>query len=89
WEVTFMVQSKGLTGYLDGTITHASKYPGQIYPPTQLTTPLFSPTPYPEEWEAHDRLVASAIVLNITDPVGLGIDKTKRASEIWQELIKQ
>ncbi|KAJ3869613.1 hypothetical protein EV359DRAFT_12497, partial [Lentinula novae-zelandiae] len=52
-------------------------------------TPLYSPTPCPEEWEARDRLVAGAIVSNITDPTGLGIDETKRASEIWQELIKR
>ncbi|KAJ3858552.1 hypothetical protein EV359DRAFT_684, partial [Lentinula novae-zelandiae] len=52
-------------------------------------TPLFSPTPFPEEWEARDRLVAGAIISNITDPVGLGIDKTKRASEIWSALIKR
>ncbi|KAJ4478653.1 hypothetical protein C8J55DRAFT_561002 [Lentinula edodes] len=81
-EVTFAVQSKGLMGYLDGTIAHPNKYPAPIYPPTQLTTPLFSPTPYPEEWEARDRLVAGAIVSNIIDPVRLGIDETKRASEI-------
>lgn len=81
-EVTFAFQSKGLTGYLNGTITHPNKYPGPIYLPTQLTTPLFSPTPYPEEWEARDRLAAGAIVLNIINPVGLGIDETKRALEI-------
>ncbi|GAW04347.1 retrotransposon Ty1-copia subclass [Lentinula edodes] len=89
-DITFAVQSKGLAGYLDGTIARPSKYPDPIYPPTQPTgTPLFSPTPCPEEWEIRDRLVAGAIVSNITDPVGLGIDETKRASEIWQELIKR
>ncbi|KAJ3860460.1 hypothetical protein EV359DRAFT_23303, partial [Lentinula novae-zelandiae] len=52
-------------------------------------TPLFSPTPCLEEWESRDRLVAGAIVSNITDPVGLGVDETKRASEIWIALIKR
>ncbi|KAJ3917357.1 hypothetical protein F5877DRAFT_68308 [Lentinula edodes] len=88
-EIMFAVQSRGLTGYLDGTIPRPSNYPGPIYPPTQLTTPLFSPTPFPEEWEARDRLVAGVIVFNITDPVGLGVDETKRANEIWQALIKR
>ncbi|KAJ3860244.1 hypothetical protein EV359DRAFT_27663, partial [Lentinula novae-zelandiae] len=85
-EILFAVQSKGVTGYIDGTIPKPNSYPGPIYPTTQQTTPLFSPTPFPEEWEACDRLVAGAIVSNITDPVGLGIDKTKRASEIWSML---
>lgn len=88
-EILFAVQSKGLTGYIDGTIPRPSTYPGQIYPPTQLQTPLFSLTPCLEEWEARDRLVAGAIVSNITDPVGLGVDETKRASDIWQALIKR
>ncbi|KAJ3861260.1 hypothetical protein EV359DRAFT_9294, partial [Lentinula novae-zelandiae] len=56
---------------------------------THTPTPLFSPTPCLEEWESRDRLVAGAIVSNVTDPVGLGIDETKRASEIWAALIKR
>ncbi|KAJ3860385.1 hypothetical protein EV359DRAFT_85377 [Lentinula novae-zelandiae] len=44
--------------------------------------------PYPEEWEARDRLVAGAIVSNIIDPIGLGVDETKQASKIWLSLIK-
>lgn len=64
-EITFAVQSKGLAGYLDGTIARPSKYPAQP------ATPLYSPTPCPEEWEIHDQLIAGAIVSNITDPVGL------------------
>ncbi|KAJ3912886.1 hypothetical protein F5877DRAFT_84343 [Lentinula edodes] len=66
-----------------------NSYLGPIYPlMTQAATPLFSPMPCLKEWEVHNRLVAGAIVLNITDPVGLGVDETKRASEIWLALIK-
>ncbi|KAJ3912220.1 hypothetical protein F5877DRAFT_72584 [Lentinula edodes] len=46
------------------------------------------PYPCPEEWEVRDRLVAGAIVSNTVNPVGLGIDETKCASEIWSRLIK-
>ncbi|KAJ3858419.1 hypothetical protein EV359DRAFT_87776 [Lentinula novae-zelandiae] len=88
-EITFAVQSRGLNRYLDGTIPRPSSYPGPIYPPTLTPTPLFSPTPCLEEWELRDRLVAGAIISNITDPVGLGVDKTQRVSEIWQALIKR
>lgn len=90
-EILFAVQSRGLTGYMDGTIPkptpRAEDYPGPIYPTT--ATPPYSPTPYPEEWELRDRLVAGAIVSNITDPIGLGVDETKRACNIWQNLIKR
>ncbi|KAJ3858173.1 hypothetical protein EV359DRAFT_88144 [Lentinula novae-zelandiae] len=88
-EILFAVQSRGLTRYINGTIPKPNSYPGPIYPTTQVTTPWFSPTPFPKEWEAHDRLVAGTIVSNITDPVRLGIDKTKRASEIWMTLVKR
>lgn len=76
-EITLAIQSRGLNGYLDGTIPRPSSYPGPIYPSTHATTPLFSATPCPEEWELRDRLVAGAIISNITDPVGLGVDETK------------
>lgn len=87
-EILFAVQSKGLSGYIDRTIPKPNSYPGPIYPASQPATPLFSPTPCPEEWEARDWLVTGAIVSNIIDPVGLGIDETKRASEVWTMLIK-
>ncbi|KAJ3858430.1 hypothetical protein EV359DRAFT_52229, partial [Lentinula novae-zelandiae] len=87
--ILFAVQSRGLAGYIDSTIPRPNSYPGPIYPTTQTPTPLFSPTPCLEEWEARDRLVAGAIVLNITDPVGLGVDETKRASEIWQAFFEK
>ncbi|KAJ3858500.1 hypothetical protein EV359DRAFT_68966 [Lentinula novae-zelandiae] len=90
-EISFAVQSRGLTGYMDGTIPkltpRTQDYPGPIYP--MMATPPYSPTPHPEEWELRDRLVAGAIVSNIVDPIGLGVDETKRASEIWQNLIKR
>lgn len=70
-EVLFAVWSKKLTGYINRTIPKPNSYPGPLYPPTQTTTLVFSPTPYPEEWEVCNRQVAGAIVSNITDPVRL------------------
>ncbi|KAJ3863325.1 hypothetical protein EV359DRAFT_82495 [Lentinula novae-zelandiae] len=90
-EILFAVQLRGLTGYMDGTIPkptpRTQDYPGPIYP--TMATPPYSPTPHPEEWELRDRLVGGAIVSNIVDPIGLGVDEMKRASEIWQNLIKR
>lgn len=90
WEILFAVQSRGLTGYIEGTIPKPNSYLQPIYPAVQATTtPWSSPTPFPEEWDARDRLVAGTIISNITDPVRLGIDETKWASEIWTALVKR
>ncbi|KAJ3862299.1 hypothetical protein EV359DRAFT_65754 [Lentinula novae-zelandiae] len=90
-EISFAVQARGLTGYMDGTTPKPTptteNYPRPIY--QAAPTPAYSVTPCLEEWVLHDRLVAGAIVSNIADPIGLGIDETKRASEIWQSLIKR
>ncbi|KAJ3859090.1 hypothetical protein EV359DRAFT_68462 [Lentinula novae-zelandiae] len=87
--------ARGLTGYLDRTIPKptprvtdtTTEYPAPIYPTAAMQP--YSLTLCPEEWETQDRLVAGAIVSNIVDPVGLGINELKRASEIWQNLIKR
>lgn len=88
-EILFAVQLRGLTGYIGRMIPRPNNYPGPIYPLAQTTTPLFRLTPCLEEWEARDRLVAGVIISNITDPASLGIDETKRASEIWTALVKR
>lgn len=64
-----------------------TKYPAPIYQAAVMQP--YSLTPGPEEWEMQDRLVAGATISNIADPVGLGVDELKRASEIWQSLIKR
>ncbi|GAV99168.1 retrotransposon Ty1-copia subclass [Lentinula edodes] len=96
-EVSLAVESKGLQGYLHGTIAKPSDAKpavtvtspeGTTTTPT-VTTPPYSQTPSPEEWYARDRYVVSTIVSNIIDPTGLGVDYTEAASEIWQELVKQ
>lgn len=96
-EVSLAVESKGLQGYLHGTIPKPSDMkpavtvtsPEGTTTTTTPTTPPYSQTPSPEEWYARDRYVASTIVSNITDPTGLGVDYTETASVIWQELVKQ
>ncbi|KAG7088731.1 hypothetical protein E1B28_012699 [Marasmius oreades] len=44
-----------------------------------VITPLWSMKPSPEEWDARDRYVASGIILNTLDPVGVGIDEHRDA----------
>ena len=88
-EVLLAVGSRGLTGYLDGTIVKPlpGVQGGTVYPPTATTTPIYSTTPFLEEWLARDAITTSIIVTNTTDPVGIGIDETKRSADIWKALV--
>ena len=106
-EVILQVGSKGLTGYLVGTIsrplpsTPPSPPVTVVSPPGTTTQPTTTPpatdptliTPTPalptqyydvkpsiEEWDARDQYVASIIVSNTIDPVGLEIDENKAAT---------
>ncbi|KAK1223884.1 hypothetical protein PQX77_013218 [Marasmius sp. AFHP31] len=60
----------------------------QVPQPTTTTTtvptvtPFFSPTPSIQEWDARDRYVASIIISNTVDPVGIGIDEDRSAFRI-------
>ncbi|KAJ3920989.1 hypothetical protein F5877DRAFT_65260, partial [Lentinula edodes] len=96
-EVSLAVESKGLQGYLHGTIPKPSNAKpavtvtspeGTTTTPT-ATTPPYSQTPSPKEWYMRNQYVASTIVSNIVDPTGLGVDYTESASDIWGELVKQ
>ena len=53
-----------------------------------LPTQYYDVNPSIEEWDARDRYVASVIVSNTIDPVGLGIDENKTAARIWYKLNK-
>ncbi|KIK54971.1 hypothetical protein GYMLUDRAFT_103827, partial [Collybiopsis luxurians FD-317 M1] len=79
--VLLAVQSRSLMGYLSGTIPQPSS--------THLTmspTYIYSTTPLPEEWSARDAITKSVIVMNIANPIGLGVDKTKNSAFIWKGL---
>ncbi|KAF9072030.1 hypothetical protein BDP27DRAFT_1445876 [Rhodocollybia butyracea] len=92
--VELAVGVRGLDGYLRGAIlcppnsNLSTAYVTTIYPQTQIT-PLTSPTPSYEEWHTHDRWVASVIVNNTEDPIGLGIGDDDSAAKIWFYLNKE
>ena len=74
-----------------GTTTTDAPIPSP--PPTTETTPptptqYYDAKPSIEEWDARDRYVASVMVSNTVDPVGLGIDENKPAARIWYKLNK-
>ncbi|KAJ7362781.1 hypothetical protein DFH08DRAFT_683177, partial [Mycena albidolilacea] len=79
--------SKGLSGYLDGSITK----PGIITVPpgtasTDVPTPVFSTTPSRDEWTYRDSVLKSLIVTNVTDPIGLGLKRDGTAKECWDSV---
>ncbi|KAJ3848793.1 hypothetical protein EV368DRAFT_28569, partial [Lentinula lateritia] len=94
-KVELAVGSRGLLAYLAGDIScppnpaHSSSYiTGQLYVQA-LAMPITSPTPSHDEWQTRDRWVASVIVNNTDDPVGLGITVRDPAVKIWSDLAKQ
>ncbi|KAE9397906.1 hypothetical protein BT96DRAFT_940552 [Gymnopus androsaceus JB14] len=85
--VELNVQVRGLGGYLDGSIPKptAAMY---IYT-AQSASPVDSLFPSPGEWNQRERMVASIVFLNCTDPIGIGIDRGDTAHKTWQYLIKK
>ncbi|KIK53183.1 hypothetical protein GYMLUDRAFT_102561, partial [Collybiopsis luxurians FD-317 M1] len=84
--VLLAVQSRGLKGYLEGTIV---KLTAMSLISTQTPTNIFSKLPLPEEWVSHDAIVTSIIVTNIVDPVGLGVDEDETSAAIWTALVSR
>jgi hypothetical protein len=53
--ITQLLGSKGLLGYIDGRIPKPDN-PSSDKPPTTDTTPIYSTTPTLDEWVFHDQL---------------------------------
>ncbi|KAE9398827.1 hypothetical protein BT96DRAFT_994531 [Gymnopus androsaceus JB14] len=85
--VDLNVQVRGLKGYLEGSIPKPM-LATYIYV-TQTSSPNDSQSPSPSEWVQQDRMVASIIYLNCTDPIGIGLERDNSAHRMWQYLIKK
>ena len=81
WNITItqLLGSKGLTGYVDGTITQPA-VPSST-PTTPDPTPIYSTKPSYDEWGFRDQLARGHITLNCTDVAGLGVVTTGTAKE--------
>ncbi|KAJ6479829.1 hypothetical protein C8R45DRAFT_1156024 [Mycena sanguinolenta] len=79
--------SKGLKGYLDGTITlpALTTVPSGTAAPD--STPVFSTAPSREEYMYRDGVMKSMIVTNVVDPIGLGLRLDGTSKECWDSLI--
>ena len=84
---TNMIQllgSKGLSGYIDGTIN----LPAQLGTgaPIPDPTPIYSTIPSVDEWNFCDKLARGHITLNCTDVAGLGVKTTGTAKDAWDSI---
>jgi hypothetical protein len=97
--ITQLLGSKGLLGYIDG------KIPKPVAPtivasiqsadPTESTTPaatvavatpIYSSTPTLDEWNFRDQLARGHITLNCIDVASLGVVTTGMAKEAWDSI---
>ncbi|KAJ6464938.1 hypothetical protein C8R45DRAFT_783774, partial [Mycena sanguinolenta] len=92
WKPKMTAQStlRGLYGYYDGSIpcpaapVAAGTAALTALPPDP--TPIFSRNPSFEEWAHRDSLATSLLVLNVKDPVGVGLRTNGTAREAWTSL---
>src|SRR5258705_212985 len=84
---TNMIQllgSKGLSGYIDGTINLPARL--ETGAPVPDSTPIYSTVPSFDEWNFRDQLARGHITLNCTDIAGLGVKTTGTAKEAWDSI---
>ncbi|KAK0224225.1 hypothetical protein IW262DRAFT_1459279 [Armillaria fumosa] len=91
-QLTELLKGKGLWGYIAGT-TVCPATPATTTTAMATTTPLlsdstpiYSSEPSYDEWVFHDQLTHSHIVLNILDPIGLGVKTDRTAKECWDSV---
>ena len=88
-----LLGSKGLLGYIDGTILKPE--PAKPLAPTSSTeaeatvpqpTPIYSTSPTLDEWVFRDHLARGHLTLNCTDLSSLGVITTGTAKEAWDSI---
>jgi hypothetical protein len=91
--ITQLLGSKGLLGYIDGKIPQPSSPPpakpsteGAVTATTVASTPVYSTTPTLDEWTFRDQLARGHITLNCSDVAGLGVVTTGTAKDAWDSI---
>ncbi|KAJ7774165.1 hypothetical protein DFH07DRAFT_733114, partial [Mycena maculata] len=92
-KILALAKARGLGGYLDGTISCPPAPPAPIPGTTPQTAPLppdatsiYSLTPSLEEWKHRDAIATALLVLNVKNPVGLGLKVDGSAGEAMKSL---
>jgi hypothetical protein len=89
--MNLLLGSKGLLGYIDGTIQKptqpsVSTTTDTDNAATTAATPIYSTTPTLDEWNFHDQLTRGHVALNCTDIASLGVNTTGTAKEAWESI---
>ena len=87
--LTQLLGSKGLLGYIDGTVAKPGPESLPLPPETTtqiISTPIYSSTPTLDEWNFRDQLTRGHITLNCTDVAGLGVITTGTAKDAWDSI---
>ncbi|EDR06651.1 retrovirus-related pol polyprotein [Laccaria bicolor S238N-H82] len=97
--ITIAASSRGVLGYLQGTITNPAPYPNPTtlnYTPTLPNVPLpddptpwYSTTPSGAEWAMRDAWARALLLYNTKNAVGLGLKLDGTAAEAWNSLTSQ
>ncbi|KAJ7891435.1 hypothetical protein B0H13DRAFT_1625962 [Mycena leptocephala] len=85
-----LAKARGLGGYYDGTILcPPAPAPGTTPQTTTLPpdpTSIYYLTPSHEEWKHRYAIATALLVLNVKNPVGLGLKMDGSAREAWKSL---
>ena len=98
--ITQLLGSKGLSGYIDGKIQKPDLAPTPLPSETSTmqstttptstmqstTTPIYSATPSLDEWTFHDQLARGHITLNCTNVAGLGVVTAGTVKDAWDSI---
>jgi hypothetical protein len=91
--ITQLLGSKGLLGYINGSIRKPGpesipipSTPTTTTQPQATSTPIYSSTPTLDEWVFRDQLTRGHITLNCTDITSLGVIATGTAKEAWDSI---
>ncbi|KAK0221147.1 hypothetical protein EDD85DRAFT_960314 [Armillaria nabsnona] len=93
-QITKLLKSKGLWGYIEGTTTCPTAPRTTTTTPTTTPlppdpTPIYSSSPSYDKWVFHDQLAHSHIILNVLDPIRLGVKTDGTAKECWDSIIAE
>ena len=89
--ITSAAKSRGVMGYLDGTIPRPTTPPLSTDPsaiPIPATPTVFwgLKRPSQDEWEQRNAYAQGLISLNIKNPIGHGVNLSGTAAEAWKSL---
>jgi hypothetical protein len=92
--ITQLLESKGLLGYIDGRIPEPTKptkpttteSTTTMVPASATVTPIYSTTPTLDEWVFRDQLARGHIILNCVDVASLGVTTSGTAKDVWDSI---